>query len=118
VNRERTIWRLLQLFGLACLIIVVLTHIAEAFHLFPSMGWGLPNSAGHYLDFVSAILGCILLPLGFLANVLTRRKNSTEALPLERPCTVNQFVHQRLGLLYLIKGQPLLRIEPPLTMSF
>jgi hypothetical protein len=36
---------------------------------------GLPNSAGHYLD-VSPILGCTFLPLGFLAIVLTRRKNS------------------------------------------
>jgi len=40
------------------------------------MGWGLPNSAGHYLDLVSAILGCTFFPLGFLAIVLTRRKNS------------------------------------------
>jgi hypothetical protein len=37
-------------------MIVVLTHIAEAFHIFPAMGWGKPNSAGHYLDLVSAIL--------------------------------------------------------------
>jgi hypothetical protein len=40
--------RFLQLCGSACLIIVVLTHIAEAFHIFPAMGWGLPDSAGHY----------------------------------------------------------------------
>jgi hypothetical protein len=63
-----------MLLGSACLIIVVLTHVAESFHIFPAMGWGLPNSAGHYLDLVSAILGCTFLPLGFLAIALTRRK--------------------------------------------
>jgi len=64
---------LLQLLGLACLIVVVLTHIAEAFHLFPAMGWGQPTSAGHYIDLVSAILGCILLPIGLLGGALRRR---------------------------------------------
>jgi MFS family permease len=33
---NRTVWRFLQLFGSACLIVVVLTHIAEMFDLFPS----------------------------------------------------------------------------------
>ena len=71
-----TIGRSLQVFGSACLMIVVLTHIAEAFHIFPAMGWGKPNSAGHYLDLVSAILAATLLPLGFAAIAISRRKNS------------------------------------------
>jgi hypothetical protein len=54
--------RILMLFGSGFLILVVLTHIAEAFHIFPAMGWGLPNSAGHYLDLVSAILRCTFPP--------------------------------------------------------
>jgi hypothetical protein len=70
------VWRLLQIFGAGCLVIVMLTHVAERFDLFPGMGWGLPNSPGHYLDLVSAILGFILLPLGFLGSALMRRKNS------------------------------------------
>jgi hypothetical protein len=68
--------RLLLLLGLGFLIIVVLAHVAEAFRIFPAMGWGLPNSAGHYLDLVSAILGCALVSIGFLAIVLAQRKNS------------------------------------------
>jgi hypothetical protein len=36
-----TIWRFFQLSGAACLIIVVLTHVAEAYHIFPAMGWGV-----------------------------------------------------------------------------
>ena len=70
-----TIGQYLLLFGSACLIIVVLTHVAEAFHILPSMGWGLPNSAGHFLDLVSAALGCTLLLLGFFVSALKRHKN-------------------------------------------
>jgi hypothetical protein len=69
-----TVSRLLQLFGLACLAIVVLTHIAERLNVFPSMGWGLPNSRGHYLDLVSAILGCALLLMSLLLRVAARKR--------------------------------------------
>src|SRR5262245_26724582 len=55
--RLKAVCRLLQMFGAACLIVVVLTHVAETLDLFPSMGWGQPNSPGHYLDLISAILG-------------------------------------------------------------
>jgi uncharacterized membrane protein len=74
--RERTFWRFVQLFGALCLVVVVLTHLAETFHLLPGMGWGLPNSAGHYLDLISAVLGLILFPLGYVSQALARRKNS------------------------------------------
>jgi hypothetical protein len=74
--RKVTIWRLLQLIGAGCLVVVVLTHVAETFKLFPIMGWGLPTSPGHYLDLISAVLGCTLLPLGFLGNAIVRWKNS------------------------------------------
>jgi hypothetical protein len=75
-SRRVNVWRRLQIFGAVCLVIVLLTHVAERFDLLPGMGWGLPRSPGHYLDLVSAILGCILLPLGFLGNAFMRRKNS------------------------------------------
>jgi hypothetical protein len=68
---ERTGWRAVQLFGSFCLVVVVLTHVTEAFHLLPRMGWGLPNTPGHYLDLCSAITGLILLPLGY---ILARRR--------------------------------------------
>jgi len=72
--RERTGWRSVQLFGSFCLVVVVLTHVAEALHLLPGMGWGLSNTRGHYLDLCSAIIGLILLPVGY---VLARRRNSS-----------------------------------------
>ena len=53
--------RLLAILGSAFLIVVVLTHVAERWHFFLEMGWGLPSSPGHYLDLVSAILGVALL---------------------------------------------------------
>ena len=68
------VWLLLQIFGVVCLIVVVLTHIAERLQLFPGMGWGQPNSIGHYLDLISAILGGVLLLVGSLGNALTRQR--------------------------------------------
>jgi len=67
----------LLLLGSAGLIVVVLTHVAEALQIFPSMGWGLPDSAGHYLDLVSAFLGCALLALGLLMALSPRRSRSS-----------------------------------------
>ena len=64
--RTRTPSALLQLLGAACLIIVVLTHVAEALHALPSMGWGEPRSIGHYIDLVSGVLGAALLVAAFV----------------------------------------------------
>jgi hypothetical protein len=72
--RGRTLCSFLQLLGAGCLVMVILTHISEALDLFPWMHWGLPNSVGHYLDFLSAILGLTLFPVGYLCHVLTKRR--------------------------------------------
>jgi hypothetical protein len=72
--------RLLQFAGFGCLLVMVLTHIAEAMHLLPGMGWGLPNSPGHYLDLSSAVSGIALLLAAFVlrrpwrASVRLKRK--------------------------------------------
>ena len=63
--RQRIVFSFLQVLGAGCLIVVVLTHIFEALHLFPFMQWGSPHSVGHYLDLANAILGLTLFPLGF-----------------------------------------------------
>ena len=70
-RRERSVSSFLQLTGAACLIVVVLTHVAEALHLFPSMDWGRPHSLGHYVDFGSAVLAFALFPVGYLAHALS-----------------------------------------------
>ena len=36
----------LAILGIAFLIVVVLTHVAERWHFFPEMGWGLPHMPG------------------------------------------------------------------------
>jgi hypothetical protein len=59
----------LQLFGAACLLIVVFAHAFEALNVLPFMGWGEAHSVGHYLDLTSAILGLTLLPLGFFLGI-------------------------------------------------
>jgi hypothetical protein len=72
-SSTKTVASFLQLFGSGCLVIVVLAHLSEALHLFPSMNWGRPHSVGHYLDFWSALLGLTLFPLGYLFSALTNR---------------------------------------------
>jgi hypothetical protein len=69
-NKGSIVALVLQLFGAGCLVVVVLTHVFEARHLFPWMGWGLKHSAGHYLDLSSAIIGLALFPTGCLLRVL------------------------------------------------
>jgi hypothetical protein len=62
----------LQLSGAIFLLVIVLTHIAEALRVFRSMGWGQPNSVGHYIDLASATLGGILLVLAFALRAIRR----------------------------------------------
>ena len=71
--RQRTVLSYLQLLGAGCLIVVVVTHIFEALHVFPIMQWGSPHSVGHYLDLTSAILGLTLFSVGFLVQMLKKR---------------------------------------------
>src|SRR5260370_22631648 len=71
--RGNSLSSLLQLVGTGCLVVVVLTHIFEALHLFPDMQWGLERSVGHYLDLSSAALGLTLFPAGYLLHALTNR---------------------------------------------
>ena len=70
--RARTVASILQLLGAAFLGLVVLAHVAEALNLAAPMGWGLPDSAGHYLDLASAVAGLTLFPLGYLWQSLMK----------------------------------------------
>ena len=69
--QERNAPSFKQLLGAGFLIMVVLAHVAERFDFFPSMGWGLPESTGHYVDLVSMVAGLILLPAGYLLRKRT-----------------------------------------------
>jgi succinate dehydrogenase/fumarate reductase cytochrome b subunit len=71
--REKTVSSFLQLIGAGCLVMVVLTHLCEALHLFPWMQWGSEHSVGHYLDLGSAVFGLTLFPIGYLVYALTKR---------------------------------------------
>ena len=72
--RAKSFSGLLQVAGAGCLFAVVLTHFAEAVHMFSSLGWGQEHSAGHYLNLCSAALGLTLFPLGYLLQALTRTR--------------------------------------------
>jgi hypothetical protein len=71
--RGKAAYSFLQLLGAGCLVVVVLTHLCEALHLFPWMHWGDEHSVGHYLDLGSAVLGLTLFPVGYLLHALTDR---------------------------------------------
>jgi hypothetical protein len=72
--RGKTLGSFLQLVGAGCLAIVLLTHFCEALHLFPWMNWGDEHSAGHYLDFGSAVLGLALFPSGYLLHAFLKQR--------------------------------------------
>jgi succinate dehydrogenase/fumarate reductase cytochrome b subunit len=73
-SRRKAVESFLQLLGAGCLVLVVLTHVFEALHLFPWMDWGLEDSFGHYVDFGSAVLGLTLFPIGYLGDAVRRRR--------------------------------------------
>jgi hypothetical protein len=58
----------LQAVGVACLVIVCLVHVCEAFAILPAFGWGQPRSLGHYVDLVAVLLGAVLICAGFLVK--------------------------------------------------
>ena len=72
-RRARRLSTSLQLAGAVCLVVVALTHICEALHLFPGMHWGEAHSAGHYLDLGCALASVTTFPLGYLLHVLARK---------------------------------------------
>jgi hypothetical protein len=89
--RTRDLPDALQLIGAASLLVVVLAHVCEGLHWFPSMQWGEPHSMGHYLDLAGAGLGMTLFPLGYLLRlrrlaVMRRREHSaaSEGRPTKR----------------------------------
>jgi hypothetical protein len=68
--KGKSVSSFLQLLGAGCLLMVALTHVSEALHLFSWMHWGLEHSAGHYVDLWSAALGLTLFPTGYLVHAL------------------------------------------------
>jgi hypothetical protein len=69
-RKKRTWSSAFQLAGACFLLVVVAIHICEALHLLPWMNRGAANSAGHYLDLVSAIAGVTLLLFALLLRVI------------------------------------------------
>jgi len=72
-SRRRGVSTFLQQLGEGALVVVVLTHVSKAIHLFPWMNWGLEDNPGHYLGLRSAVLGLTSFPIGYLLCALTKR---------------------------------------------
>lgn len=71
--RARYLSSALQLVGAGCLVLVAVAHVCEGLGLFPWMYWGMEHSAGHYLDFICAVLGLTLFPVGYLLHAIKER---------------------------------------------
>jgi hypothetical protein len=71
---RRTLAAALQLIGAACLVVLVLTHVAEALQILAWMRWGAEDSSGHYLDLASAILGLTLFPAGYALQAFAAQR--------------------------------------------
>ena len=56
----------LQALGIGCFGVMALTHVFEAFSILPAFGWGQPNTIGHLIDLVSAMLGVMFVTTSFL----------------------------------------------------
>ncbi len=75
--RVKNLFSFPQLVGAGSLVMVALTHVCEALHLFSWMGWALERSVGHCLDVSSAVVGFSLFPVGYLFHGLTMRRSSS-----------------------------------------
>lgn len=73
LRRRRSSGILLTTLGVGCLLIVVLTHVFEALRVASFMGWGRPDSAGHYLDLFSAVAGGALVLIGVALHFRVHR---------------------------------------------
>ena len=58
--------------AVACFLIVIATHVCEAYHLLPFMGWGRPTSIGHYIDLSAAVLGVACAVLATVMAIARR----------------------------------------------
>ena len=68
--QRKNVISFLQLFGAACLTMVLVTHFFEQFQLFTWMQWGQEHSAGHYVDLYCAVLGLAFFPTGYLLQAV------------------------------------------------
>jgi hypothetical protein len=68
-----TVTNALTVLGAGSLVVMVLTHIAEALNLFRAMGWGRRHSVGHYLDLASVYAGIAFLVAAALCPLLRRK---------------------------------------------
>jgi hypothetical protein len=64
--KKQAVSSCLRLIGTVLLLVVVIAHLAEKFQWLEWMSSGLPDSPGHYIDLVSAILGVSLFSGGLL----------------------------------------------------
>ena len=74
--KSRSQATIIQLAGSGLFLVMVLTHVAEHFHLLMAMRWGSRDSIGHYLDLISAIGGASLFCSGFVIRLVRNKQRA------------------------------------------
>jgi hypothetical protein len=105
----RTLSAWLQLLRAGWLLVVVLTHVAEALHIVSSMGRGEPHSIGHYTDLASALLSITLLLAAFVASHRAKRWAQLVGTPRELESIENEPREAGCSLVTLDTAAPLAR---------
>jgi len=62
----RSLAAALQASGIGCFAVMAATHVFEEFSLLPALGWGRPDTVGHFIDLTAAPLGVVLVAASFL----------------------------------------------------
>jgi hypothetical protein len=75
---RRSLGSALQALGIGCFGVMALTHVFQAFSIFPALGWGQPRSVGHLIDLTAALLGVAFVTTSF---VLRHRGPPSERPP-------------------------------------
>ena len=70
LRRRRSGTRLLLLLAATFFVIVAMSHVLEAFRIFPAAGWGQPRSLGHFIDLTAALAGVTLAVAAALVAVV------------------------------------------------
>lgn len=83
-QRQRSTASALLVLAALCFIVVALTHVFEAHRVLTALGWGRPDTLGHYIDLAAAVSAIVFAVVGLVIIAARQRSASSHSLPNER----------------------------------
>ena len=80
-QRHRSRASTLLVLAALCFIVVSLTHVFEAHRVLTALGWGRPDTLGHYIDLAAAVSAMGFAVVGFVIIAAGQRPASSRSLP-------------------------------------